>query len=117
MRITREAEYIIDCAKRSDARLVSLGQLIFFSTRGGDAWVLDPEDKLALCLARQGETQQYRIMETETTFAIEWAATYIIEEGAFIVLEGPGEPVRFTDYPTAEIIAAERRITREGEPR
>ena len=51
------------------------------------------------------------------TFAIEWAASYIIEDDAFTVLEGPGELVRFTNYPTAEIIAAERRIIREGEPR
>ena len=55
---------------------VTLGSLIFFSTDNGDAWVLDFDDRLALCLALEGKAQPYRIVETDTRFAIEWNAKY-----------------------------------------
>ena len=53
--IIKEAGYIVKLAQRGDARVVTIGGLVFFSTSGGDAWVLDPEDNLALCLAEDGE--------------------------------------------------------------
>lgn len=49
-----EITYIVNRAAAHDTRVVSWGPLIFFSTESGDAWVLDPEDKLAICLARDG---------------------------------------------------------------
>jgi len=49
---------------------VSVGQLILFSTETGDAWLLDPADRLAARLARDGESEPVRIEETDTTFAI-----------------------------------------------
>lgn len=52
--VVREVEYIVARAAESDARVVTLGQLVFFSTETGDAWLLDPEDRLALCLAKAG---------------------------------------------------------------
>jgi len=83
--ITDEVNYIIDYAKNFDARLVSLGPLIFFSTNMGDAWVLDPQDKLAMCLMQEGEKQTYTITETSRNFSIEWDATYQIDGNKFIV--------------------------------
>ena len=49
--VCREAEYIVENAQRGEAKVVSLGKLLFFSTTEGDAWILDPEDNLALRLA------------------------------------------------------------------
>ena len=49
--VLREVDYIVGRAAESDARVVTLGQLVFFSTQTGDAWLLDPEDHLALPLA------------------------------------------------------------------
>ncbi len=49
--LTQEADYIVARAMAEDARVVSLGPLIFFSTATGDAWALDAEDNLALPLA------------------------------------------------------------------
>ncbi|MBT9161040.1 MAG: DUF5679 domain-containing protein [Dehalococcoidia bacterium] len=107
--ITKEANYIINQAENYDPRLVTHGPLIFFSTETGDAWMLDPEDELALCLARDGEEQPFTITETPTDFSIEWNAEYRIDGDAFIVIERPGRIKTIFGYPTAEILQAIRR--------
>jgi hypothetical protein len=53
--IQSEVKYIVRRAAERDAWVVTLGPLVFFSTETGDAWMLDPADGLALCLARDGE--------------------------------------------------------------
>jgi hypothetical protein len=60
-------------------RIVTIGQLVLFSTKTGDAWLLDPADQLAARLARDGESEPIQIEETDTTFAIGWKGRYRIE--------------------------------------
>jgi len=110
IRIADEADYIISRAQDNDARVVTLGPLIFFSTETGDAWMLDPEDGLALCLARAGEAQPFTITETSANFSIEWKASYQIDGHLFIVTEGAGRIRSIWGYPTAEILRATRRV-------
>jgi hypothetical protein len=107
--ISREADYLIHRAQNHEARLVTLGALILFSTETGDAWLLDPEDGLALCLARAGDPQPFTITETATTFGIEWNANYHIEGAVFIVAERSGPVQSILGYPTREILQAARR--------
>ena len=73
--------------KRQHGRVVTVGQLILFSTETGDAWLLDPTDRLAARLARDGEGEPIHIEETDTTFAIGWTGRYRIE-GARLRLFG-----------------------------
>jgi hypothetical protein len=108
--IQKEATYIIDRAKEQDARIVTLGSLILFSTETGDAWVLDPEDGLALCLARDGTEQPFTLIDTPTQFAIEWNADYRIDGDAFIVADRSGGVRTIIGYPTREILQAMRWI-------
>ena len=103
---SKEAEYIIQRAQENDARVVRLGTLVLFSTQSGDAWILDAEDELALCLARSGEKQPYRIIETSTNFAIEWAGNYHIEGERFLVTDPSGQVRTILGYPTREILRA-----------
>ena len=103
MNITNEAEHVIDLAQTYDARVITLGALVFFSTETGDAWMLDPEDGLALCLARDGERQPFTIHETSTNFRIEWTADYHIEDDVFIVSDQSGRIKQIFGYPTREI--------------
>jgi hypothetical protein len=51
---------------------VTVGQLILFATETGDAWLLDPVDRLAARLARDGDSDPIDIEETDTTLAIGW---------------------------------------------
>lgn len=106
--ISREADYIIQQAQQGDVRIVRLGSLVLFSSQSGDAWLLDTEDGLALCLAKLGERQPFRIVETATNFSIEWAAHYQIAGKSFVVIESSGQVRRIIGYPTPELMQAIR---------
>ena len=76
--------YIQRRAASHDSRIVTIGQLVLFSTQTGDAWLLDPADRLALRLAQDGESEPVHIEETDTTFAIAWKGRYRIDRPAFV---------------------------------
>src|SRR5262245_53330299 len=78
-RLADEVRHIQRCAARYDGRIVTVGQLILFSTQTGDAWLLDKQDGLAVQLARDGDPQPIHIEETDATFSIEWKGRYHIE--------------------------------------
>jgi len=108
--ITGEAEYIINRSREYDSRVVSFGPLVFFSSETGDAWMVDPADHFALCLAQGGVPQPYGIIETTTNFKIEWTAGYQIEGDEFIVIERSGQTKSIFGYPTNEILRAINRV-------
>ncbi len=101
--ISREADYIIARAVERDTRVVKIGALVLFSTQTGDAWLLDTEDHLALCLVKEGERQHFHISETPMNFSIEWTANYQIEGEKFFVIEQSGRVRMILGYPTQEI--------------
>jgi hypothetical protein len=107
--MTGEAKYIVERARNFDARIVTLGPLVLFSTETGDAWILDPQDGLALCLALEGEEQSFTIVETSANFSVEWGASYHIDGDRFVVISQPDRVQTFFGYPTAEILRAIRR--------
>src|SRR5205807_3442435 len=45
-RLADEVRYIQRRAADHDGRIVTIGQLVLFSTATGDAWLLDPADRL-----------------------------------------------------------------------
>jgi hypothetical protein len=50
-----------------DGRVVTIGQIILFSTETGGAWLIEPSDQLAARLARDGDPEPFHIEENETT--------------------------------------------------
>ena len=102
--IQQEVKYIIDCGLRHDARLVRFGSLLFFSTETADAWLLDTDDNLALCLLRDSEEQPFVIDEAPENYRIEWDASYQIKGDAFVVYKKSGQIRTIVGYPTKEII-------------
>ena len=52
---TAEAKRIQSLALSGQCHVVRLGDIVFFSTQTGDAWMLDSEDHYAVCLARDYE--------------------------------------------------------------
>ena len=83
-RLADEVRYIQRRAADHDGRIVTVGHLVLFSTETGDAWLLDPADRLAARLARDGESEPIHIEETDTTFAIGWKGRYRIDGPAFV---------------------------------
>src|SRR5207245_11160732 len=51
-RLADEVRYMQRRAAQRQSRIVTIGQLVLFSTETGDAWLLDPSDQLAAPLAR-----------------------------------------------------------------
>jgi hypothetical protein len=103
--LIREIDAIIDAAESRSAKVVTFGALVLFSTDSGDAWVLDPEDASALCLAQDGERQHVDIVNTGPAYQIGWSARFSIEEENFVVTENSGRVRTVTGYPTEAIEA------------
>src|SRR6266581_3951177 len=93
--VLREVDYIVARAAQFDSRVVTLGQLVFFSTASGDAWMLDPADGLALKLAEKGNRNPAKIVETANRFTIEWTASYRLDGDVFMTMDGSGQRAIF----------------------
>jgi len=103
-RLAEEIRYIQDKAAEHDLRMVTIGQLILFSTETGDAWLLDVTDKLAARLARDGDPEPIHMEEKDTSFAIGWKGHYHIEGTAFIYSDSDtGRVSTIIGYPTKKI--------------
>jgi hypothetical protein len=104
LRLADEVRHIQRRAARHDGRIVTLGQLIFFSTETGDAWLLDWEDGLAAQLARDGDPEPIHIEETDANFTIEWKGNYRIEGDAFVFVDRNTRGTRaILGYPTQKL--------------
>jgi len=108
--ILREVDKITDCARGRDARIVSFGPLLFFSTDTGDAWMLDPRNHLALCLARDGDRQPITVTDEADSVAIDWKFGYAIEGDLFGVVDQVGNSRAIIGYPVQVIRDAIRRM-------
>ena len=103
-RLAKEVASIQRRAAEHDGRFVTIGQLVFFSTETGDAWMLDPSDRLAARLARDGDPEPIEIQETETNFTIGWKGHYRIDGHAFVFTDREsGRIVAILGYPTTKI--------------
>jgi hypothetical protein len=106
-RLADEVRYIQRRAADYESRIVTIGQLVLFSTETGDAWLLDPADQLAARLARQGESEPIHIEETDTTFAIGWKGRYRIDGPAFVYSDhDTGRVTTILGYPTDKLTQA-----------
>ena len=108
IRLADEVRYIQQRAADHDGRIVTIGQLILFSTETGDAWLLDRTDLLAARLARDGEAATIQIVETVATFAIEWKGSYRINGPTFVYSDrDTGRVITILGYPTDKLAGVE----------
>ena len=99
-RLADEVHHIQRRAADRHGRVVTVGQLVLFSTETGDAWLLDPPDHLAARLARDGDPEPIHIEENDTSFVIDWKGHYRIEGSAFIYSDRrPGASQPSSDIP------------------
>jgi len=103
-RLADEIRYIRNKAADQDGCIVTIGQLILFSTDTGDAWLLDVTDHLAARLARDGDPEPIHLEETETSFAIGWKGQYRIDGQAFVYSDrDTGRVTTILGYPTQKL--------------
>lgn len=105
--VQREVDYIMDRATRGDARIVSRGVLVFFSTSWGDAWMLDAEDGQAYCLMQEWKPRETPVRnETAERFFVEWDSEFAIEGGSFFTRSADGKVTAWPEFPAEDIRAA-----------
>ena len=103
-RLIDEVRYVQGLAAEHALRIVTLPQLLLFSTETGDAWLLEPSDQLATPLARDGDPLPVHIEETDKNFTIGWSGQYRIDGRVFIYQEkGSGRVRTILGYPTRKI--------------
>jgi hypothetical protein len=106
-----ELAYIRAKAADHTGCVVGLAKVILFSTESGDAWLLDPADRLAARVARDGNPEPVHIAETEKTYAIEWKGSYRIESDAFTYSDNQsGRVTIIHGYPTTQIVDTEAKL-------
>ena len=103
-RLAEEIDYIQGRAAERDGRLVTVGPLVLFSTETGDAWLLDPADRLAARVAQDGDPEELYFEETDASFAIGWKGNYQIEGDAFVYIDRENARVTtILGYPTRRL--------------
>ncbi len=103
-RLADEVRYIQRRAALYDGRFVSVGALALFSTDTGDAWLLDPSERLAARVACDGDPEPVHIEETDTNFAVAWTGHYRINGTAFIYSDRiSGRVFTILGYPTEQV--------------
>ena len=109
-RLADEIHSIQRRAAARDGRVVTADQLVLFSTETGDAWLLDPSDRLAARLARDGDPESIAFEETDASFQIAWPGSYRLDGPAFVYTDRQSRRVStIIGYPTQLLAAAERR--------
>jgi hypothetical protein len=103
-RLADEVRYIQRRAAEHDSRVVSIGQLVLFSSQSGDAWMLDPSEHLAVRLASDGHPGPIGIEDTETSFTVAWTGQYRIAGPAFLYTDRDnGRASTLFGYPTRQL--------------
>ena len=101
LRLADEIRYIQRRAAARDGRVVAADQLLLFSSKTGDAWLLDPSDHLAACLARDGDPEPIAFEETDTSFQIAWPGSYRLDGPAFVYTDRHSRRIAtILGYPT-----------------
>jgi len=107
LHLAKEVRTIQRRAAEHDGRIVTIGPLVFFSTDTGDAWLLEPADRLAVRLARDGDPLPVHVEETETSYAIGWQGRYRIDGPIFVYEDTKSHRlVAIQGYPLPQLLRA-----------
>ena len=109
-----EVDNICRLASRRECRVIGFSKLVFFSTATRDAWMLDWEDELAICLMKNGMPQPYELGETDRAFAIQWRGRYHIEGQLYTYIDNatPTHARVIHGYPTEAVLHTIERMNR-----
>lgn len=100
LNLAEEIRTIQRHAAEQDGRVVCIGPLVFFSTETGDAWMLEPENHLAVRLARSGDPMTALFEETAERFDIAWQGRFHLNGNMFVYEDNAtGRVTAISGYP------------------
>ena len=109
-----EIERIQAAARSGDEVVRELGVFILWSTRTGDAWLLEITESDAVQVAAGGEVVEVPIDENPETIAINWSHTFAIRDRKFyLTAYADKQETCLEQVPTQRINAAARRIKKK----
>jgi hypothetical protein len=109
--IREECEHIIAAELRGDVKIVmtkagvACPPFVLFSTGVGDAWLLEPDENLAMCLVWQGVREEIGISEDPSRIEVAWDGRYELL-GDFFHLDTNNPKIRpraVGGYPLGEV--------------
>lgn len=107
-----EIEAIVRAALDGVPKIVMTGpealtsrQFVLMATEDGDAWLLDPQEEKALCLAWHGVRQEVVVRDLPTRLEIQWHGTFQLNGPFFAVqTDHPGVGSRYIGgYPMDQL--------------
>jgi len=99
--------YVVERAVERDVRIVQMHGLVLFSGSNGDAWMLDPSDRLATPLARAGKALAFEVVESRQRFSLSWTHDYELDGERFVTVDrATGEKRVESGYPVAHLRGA-----------
>lgn len=111
-RLLPEIEAVVQAAIDGTGKIVMTGpealasrQFVLMATEDGDAWLLDPEEDRALCLAWHGVRQEVVVRDLPTRLEILWHGTFDLNGPFFAVqTDHPGVGSRYiAGYPMDQL--------------
>lgn len=106
-----EIEKIQAAARDGKDIVLELGVFILWSSKGGDAWLLEITDSDAVQVAAAGQVLDVPIDENPETIAINWSHTFAIRDrGFYLTAYADKKESCLAEAPTQRIHAAIRRI-------
>ena len=108
---------IQEAASKGVQKVHELGVFVFFSTTGGDAWLLEVTEMDALQVASGKEILTVDFEENPKTIEINWTHTFEIKDKQFVTTAYKDKKVEKVDhYPAHSILAAIKRIKKKYSP-
>ncbi|CAG9186448.1 hypothetical protein [Cupriavidus pampae] len=89
-KLNAELDLIVSSAQAGETRIVITGPetmmvpLVLFTSQG-DAWMLDVDEELAICLIWHGEVLPRNIKDAGRNIEIEWEGRFALDGDAFLV--------------------------------
>jgi len=106
-----EVEKIQRAAAAGKSEVRTLGVFVFFSTAGGDAWLLELTEMDGLLVAEGGKSLDVEIVESAETLEVNWSHQFAVRDKKMIVTAYADKSERvLAGCPTHSIGAAIKKI-------
>jgi len=109
--VKEEVAKLQQAAANHEETLKVIGVFIFFSTKEGDAWLLELTDMDAVVVARAGQAIEVEINESPETIEVNWSHQFSVKGKTFTATAYADKAVEtHTTYPTATISGTIRKL-------
>lgn len=109
--VTEEVAKLQTAAETLQETMKVIGVFIFFSTKEGDAWLLELTDMDAVQVAKAGQKIEVEINESAETIEVNWSHQFTVKDKVFTTTAYADKAVAtHANYPTASIAATIKKL-------